>query len=414
MFCFLATAVLAAADVYQAIAVLSPLISSGNGIVGNVKFSFTGTTLTVKVNVSGITLNPDGKHGMHIHETGDLRGIIDKSGGLPLNSHFNPDNSNHACPDLNSTWHAGDLGNWDAVAGSIIQEKTFTTTSDMMKGSNFSIIGRAVVLHGRQDDCFSTGSSQERLAAGVIGVQNNSPINSNKAASSYVSRGVCVLQGTSLCTGAYCNIGNTGLVTLSDSNTGVLIQAEVKGLSTERGFHVHEFGDLSSSDGSSAGLHYNPTVVTHGLPPSDSRHVGDLGTFKTFDAAGAYYQFTPSFTSSLLRVSDFLGRALVIHQLIDHGLPVSCNGAPGASTGAAGSRIYWCVVGVASTNASLPVPTIPSALSYPTAWTETPCVTSTPTPASTTTSASTSTTSSTTSIGLSLFLLVAALSALVF
>ena len=41
--------------------------------------------------------------------------------------------------------------------------------------------------------------------------------------------------------------------------------------------HIHEKGDCSSTDGSSAGGHWNPTNHDHGKFGSETFHMGDIG-----------------------------------------------------------------------------------------------------------------------------------------
>lgn len=49
--------------------------------------------------------------------------------------------------------------------------------------------------------------------------------------------------------------------------------------------HIHEKGDCSAADGSSAGGHWNPTSHQHGKWGAGEHHSGDLGNLKT-DANG--------------------------------------------------------------------------------------------------------------------------------
>src|SRR5437899_10211846 len=59
----------------------------------------------------------------------------------------------------------------------------------------------------------------------------------------------------------------TGSVTFTQSGEAVKVVADITGLTPgKHGFHIHEFGDCSSSDGSSAGGHFNPTHTQHGAP----------------------------------------------------------------------------------------------------------------------------------------------------
>lgn len=49
--------------------------------------------------------------------------------------------------------------------------------------------------------------------------------------------------------------------------------------------HIHEFGDCSAADGSTAGGHWNPTSQAHGKWGHMEHHSGDLGNLKA-DAQG--------------------------------------------------------------------------------------------------------------------------------
>lgn len=62
----------------------------------------------------------------------------------------------------------------------------------------------------------------------------------------------------------------------------------VSGDSSEHGFHVHQYGDVSAPDGTSTGGHLNLDSATyHGLPGVNSvRHLGDFGSFKVYDGVG--------------------------------------------------------------------------------------------------------------------------------
>jgi len=66
----------------------------------------------------------------------------------------------------------------------------------------------------------------------------------------------------------------------------VEISGEVTGLSPGlHGFHIHEYGDCSAADASSAGGHFNPTHMPHAGEGDAKRHEGDLGNIKA-DASG--------------------------------------------------------------------------------------------------------------------------------
>ena len=72
-----------------------------------------------------------------------------------------------------------------------------------------------------------------------------------------------------------------GTVTFTEVADGVQVLAEITGLTPgNHGFHVHEFGDCSAPDASSAGAHFNPTNKPHAGPDAPERHVGDMGNVR--------------------------------------------------------------------------------------------------------------------------------------
>src|SRR5213075_3306200 len=79
----------------------------------------------------------------------------------------------------------------------------------------------------------------------------------------------------------------SGTVIFTEEADGVQVRAEITGLAPgNHGFHVHEFGDCSAADASSAGAHFNPTNKPHAGPDTAERHVGDMGNLEA-DASGA-------------------------------------------------------------------------------------------------------------------------------
>ena len=72
-----------------------------------------------------------------------------------------------------------------------------------------------------------------------------------------------------------------GKVTFEEKKHGVHLVADLTGLTPgEHGFHIHEKGDCSAPDGSSAGAHFNPTGKQHGDPGTVDYHLGDLGNIE--------------------------------------------------------------------------------------------------------------------------------------
>ena len=87
------------------IAIIHPVGESG--VNGSVAFEKAGDGVKVTANIRG--LEPNSKHGFHVHEFGDLGSADASSAG----SHFNPEGHEHALPDKDMR-HAGDLGNLEA------------------------------------------------------------------------------------------------------------------------------------------------------------------------------------------------------------------------------------------------------------------------------------------------------------
>lgn len=130
-----------------------------------------------------------------------------------------------------------------------------------------------------------------------------------------------------------------GYVVLTQTKDGVHIKARLRGLKpgASHAIHIHEFGDLSKRDGTSAGGHFNPDGHEHGLPLTDAvHHAGDLGNLVA-DEKG-FADMDLSFKGITLTVGKLavLGRAIVIHKEKDDG---------GQPTGNAGPRIAIGVIG---------------------------------------------------------------------
>lgn len=104
-----------------------------------------------------------------------------------------------------------------------------------------------------------------------------------------------------------------GTVTFIAAEGGMHIIANVEGLTPgKHGFHIHENGDCSAPDGSSAGAHFNPTKHKHGAPDSQDRHVGDLGNLEANENGVAHYDRVDGvlkFTGE----TSILNRSVVVH-----------------------------------------------------------------------------------------------------
>jgi Cu-Zn family superoxide dismutase len=131
----------------------------------------------------------------------------------------------------------------------------------------------------------------------------------------------------------------SGVVTFTKVEGGIKVVAEIRGLTPgKHGFHIHEWGDVSSPDAMSAGSHFDPTMTKHhNSPESSPRHNGDLGNLEANDRGVARVELIDpvlSFTGP----TSIIGRGVIVHEKEDNfGQPL----------GNAGGRVAAGVIGIA-------------------------------------------------------------------
>jgi len=154
----------------------------------------------------------------------------------------------------------------------------------------------------------------------------------SKTVTTDITKAICVLHPTQ-------GSETMGTVTFSQIPDGILVTADVKGLSPgKHGFHIHKFGDCSRLDGKSAGGHFNPSGRNHGGPESGERHVGDLGNLVAGDDGTAHYEWTDKLLS-FSGQNSIIGRAIIVHADEDDLIS--------QPTGDAGARLACGVIGTA-------------------------------------------------------------------
>ena len=117
------------------------------------------------------------------------------------------------------------------------------------------------------------------------------------------------------------------------------VKARITGLTPgTHGFHVHEFGDCSAADFTSAGGHFNPMTQPHGAPTASMRHVGDLGNIEANADGVATLDLSDS-QVALSGMHGVVGRAVIVHAKADD--------LKTQPTGDAGGRLGCGVIGVA-------------------------------------------------------------------
>jgi len=131
----------------------------------------------------------------------------------------------------------------------------------------------------------------------------------------------------------------TGTATFTSSGGMVTLDLEVHGAPPgELAVHLHEIGDCSAADGSSAGPHWNPAGSEHGRWGASPFHLGDVGNLRVGpDGTGRM-----TLSTDLWKIgggdpgSDIVGRAVVVHEKADDFVT--------QPTGAAGGRIGCGVI----------------------------------------------------------------------
>jgi superoxide dismutase, Cu-Zn family len=139
----------------------------------------------------------------------------------------------------------------------------------------------------------------------------------------------------------YPTAGNkvSGTITFTKTAQGVHVVANLAGLSKgKHGMHVHEFGDCSAPDGTSAGGHYNPMQMKHAGPMDDMRHEGDLGNIEADETGKATLDYTDP-KLELEGMHSIIGRSVIVHASEDD--------MKTQPTGNSGARIGCGVIGVA-------------------------------------------------------------------
>ncbi|MCM3757120.1 superoxide dismutase family protein [Sporosarcina aquimarina] len=145
--------------------VLVDLKDADGQTTGTAELEETDEGVNVHVKAEGL---PEGKLGLHFHETGVCKAPDFESAG----GHFNPEETNHGL-EMDGGPHAGDLPNLEVGEDGIVDDE-FTAKNVTLETSEpnslFKDSGTALVIHAREDDGKTqpSGDSGERIACGVI------------------------------------------------------------------------------------------------------------------------------------------------------------------------------------------------------------------------------------------------------
>ena len=114
--------------------------------------------------------------------------------------------------------------------------------------------------------------------------------------------------------------GNTaaGSVTFTQNGDKLSVSAKITGLAPGgHGFHIHEKGDCSAPDGTSAGAHFNPGNKPHGSPAAPDHHAGDMPMLQADASGNATLTTVLSGLSIGSGATDILGKSVIVHKDAD-------------------------------------------------------------------------------------------------
>jgi len=133
--------------------------------------------------------------------------------------------------------------------------------------------------------------------------------------------------------------GVSGQVSFVKAEGGVKVSVKLAGLKPgAHGFHIHEFGDCSAADGTSAGGHFNPTGDPHAGPTDGKRHEGDMGNVEADKDGAVAFEYVDA-KIAFEGPGSILGRGIIVHAAADD--------LKTQPTGNAGGRLGCGVIGAA-------------------------------------------------------------------
>jgi Cu-Zn family superoxide dismutase len=108
-----------------------------------------------------------------------------------------------------------------------------------------------------------------------------------------------------------------GKVQFEQKDDQLIVTADLHGLTPgSHGFHIHEKGDCSAPDASSAGGHFNPGKTHHGDPLHGEHHGGDFGNLVADANGNAAFQLSVPASQINLALdtpNSIIGKGLIVH-----------------------------------------------------------------------------------------------------
>ena len=193
-----------------------------------------------------------------------------------------------------------------------------------MKIDALKLVSAALLLAASAVTVIAADKPQTRPAAAPAAASAAAP---TKPAA---PRGVAVLHSAS-------GSSVTGTVSFTEAAGGVVVKVELSSLTPgKHGFHIHEFGDCSAPDATSAGGHFNPMAHPHAGMDTAMRHAGDLGNIEAGPDGKAMISFIDK-GLELTGANSIAGRGVIVHANADDFTT--------QPTGNAGGRVACGVIG---------------------------------------------------------------------
>lgn len=112
----------------------------------------------------------------------------------------------------------------------------------------------------------------------------------------------------------------SGKLTVVPMGNGVHLTGEVGGLSpgSTHAIHIHEKGDCSAADASSAGGHFNPAAQPHGKVGGGAHHGGDMDNLvANAEGVAQVNAHAEGVTLGGGAANDVAGKAVIVHAAAD-------------------------------------------------------------------------------------------------
>ena len=107
----------------------------------------------------------------------------------------------------------------------------------------------------------------------------------------------------------------TGMAIFTQNGDQITLTIQIQNASPGvHAVHIHESGDCSAPDGTSAGGHWNPTGVAHGKWREGEFHLGDIGNITVGeDGTGSIELTTDLWEIGTGSDVDIVGRGIIVH-----------------------------------------------------------------------------------------------------